>query len=76
MKQSLKIIKVNHFYLIHDGSRNGHPGLVFWKDDIANLYLAIKFGTTKNQNNASLKHPISKNIMNSYVYKKTFIVKA
>ena len=80
MKQKLLIliskkVEKDHFYLIHDGSRTGHPGLIFWKNDEANLYLAIKFGTTDNQNNIQLKHPISKTISKSYVYKKPLLLK-
>ena len=26
-----KIIEIGKFYLIHDGSKTGHPGLVIWK---------------------------------------------
>ena len=34
--QTIKNIEVGKFYLIHDGSRTGHPGLVVWKDDEKN----------------------------------------
>ena len=42
-----KTIEVGKFYLIHDGSKTGHPGLVVWKDDIANRYLVIRTESDK-----------------------------
>ena len=71
----MKIIDLNKFYLIHDGSKRGHPGFCVWKDDKANLYLLIKFGTSKSYDNAPLKHPISSNILKSFVYKHPFLGK-
>ena len=38
LPKSIKQIDVGKFYLIHDGSRTGHPGFVVWKDDEANRY--------------------------------------
>ena len=71
----MKVIHLNKFYLIHDGSRSGHPGLCVWKDDEANLYLLIKFGSSKNHENIQLKHPISSGILASFVYKRPFLGK-
>lgn len=71
-----KIIEVGKFYLIHDGSKTGHPGLVVWKDDETNRYLVIRIDsdkpneTTKEERGVKhitkLKHPTSKNVINSY----------
>ncbi len=72
---SIKKIEVGKFYLIHDGSKTGHPGIVVWKDDLCNLYLIIKFGSTNNIDNVPLKHPISTNVNKSYVYKRPLLCK-
>lgn len=50
-KTTIKNIEIGKFYLIHDGSKTGHPGFVVWKDDSANLYLLIKFGSAQNKDN-------------------------
>ena len=74
-QQPTKVIEVGKFYLIHDGSKTGHPGYIIWKDEIQNIFLAIKFGTTPNLKNLKLSHPISTNIKATYVYKKPFLGK-
>ena len=71
----MKILELNKFYLVHDGSRRGHPGFLVWKDDQANLYLLIKFGSSKSDNNVQLKHPISSSVLQSFVYKRPFVGK-
>jgi len=73
--QAIKNISVGKFYLIYDGSYPGHPGLIVWKDDKANLYLAIKFGTSSVKNNVLFKYPIDEKITNSYVFKRFFLGK-
>ena len=72
-----KNIEVGKFYLIFDGSRTGHPGLVVWKDDKKNRYLVIRLDSdkpgedTKEQRRVrhitKLKHPTSQDVINSYV---------
>ena len=73
--QTIKNIEVGKFYIIHDGSDGGHPGLVIWKDDLNNLYLLIKFGTTQNDKNTPIEHPLSKNVSKHYVYKRAVLAK-
>ena len=73
VEQPTKKLEVGKFYLIHDGSRIGHPGIIVWKNDDVNLYLAIKFGTTQAKNNIQFKYPIEKNIKVSFVYKRFFL---
>ena len=73
-KKTTKNIEVGNFYLIHDGSKTGHPGLVVWKDDLANLYLLIKFGSTKNDDNKTFPYKIS-NAKTNYIYKRPFLAK-
>lgn len=72
-----KHIEVGKFYLIFDGSRTGHPGFVVWKDDEKNRYLVLRLDSdkpdeiTKEQRHVrhitKLKHPTSKEVINSYV---------
>lgn len=43
----IKKIELGKFYTIHDGSKNGHPGLIVWKNDELNRYLVVKFDSDK-----------------------------
>ena len=80
-----KNIEVGKFYLIHDGSKTGHPGYVVWKDDDKNRYLVIrtdsdKFGDTPKKKRGEkhitlLKHPTEKRVMNSYVHNRPMMCK-
>ena len=70
----IKTIDVGSFYHFYDGSPSGHPALVIWKDDKFNLYLLIKFGSTKNKNNIELIKPIGE-AKKSYIYKRPYLVK-
>ena len=67
-------IEVGKIYLLFDGSKGGHPGLIVWKDDDMNLYIAIKFGTTKNDGNIPLQYQIVEG-KKSYIYKRLFVGK-
>ena len=73
--KTIKTIQVGNFYLIHDGSKSGHPGYVLWLNNEFNLYLLAKFGTTPNEHNIHFPHPVGKNIEHSYLYKKLFLGK-
>ena len=83
--ESIRIIEVGKFYLIFDGSRTGHPGLVIWKDDAANRYLVIRIDsdkpgeTTKEERGVrhitKLKHPTSDDVINSYVKRRPTMCK-
>ena len=73
--QPIKKLEVRKFYLIHDASETGHPGVIIWKSDDKNLYLAIKFGSSKNDHNILYKRPIGNGIKQSFVYKKAFLGK-
>ena len=70
----IKSIEIGKFYLLFDGSKGGHPGFVVWKDDEKNLYIAIKFGTTENDDNIPLLFPITGG-KKSYIYKRLFVGK-
>ena len=72
---SIKLIEVGKFYLIYDGSDNGHPGLIVWKNDFLNLYVAIKFGSSCNPKCIEFPRCIDNKHKKSYLYKRPFIGK-
>ncbi len=61
--------------MTHDGSKTGHPGYIYWKNDNKNLYLAITTGTSESNNDHFIKlsKPISQNSKISYANKKPFL---
>ena len=81
----IKKIELGKFYTIHDGSKNGHPGLIVWKNDELNRYLVVKFDSDKKgeipkknrgvRHITELKHPISNNIIRSYVKNRPLLCK-
>lgn len=75
--ENIKNLEVGMFYHLHDGSDKGHPGYLVWKDDVANLYLAIKFGSSANKDNELLIDKISDDpkYKHSYIYKRLFLGK-
>ena len=48
-------------------SVNKHPGLIVFKSDKRNIYIAIVTGTTKHKHQTKLKHPTENKIEASYV---------
>lgn len=78
---SSKIIEVGKFYLIHDGSKTGHPGFVVQKDDETNRYLVVitesdKIGNvskreTDKRHLTDLDYPTEEKVAKSYIKKKT-----
>lgn len=84
-KTSTKNIEVGKFYLIHDGSKTGHPGFVVWKDDEANRYLVIRTDSDKlgkitktekhERHITKLKHPTDEKVLNSYVHNRPMMCK-
>ena len=80
-----KVIKIGKFYLIHDGSKTGHPGLVIWKDDEKNRYLVIRTDSDKpgkvtkvqkgEKHITKLKHPTDNTVINSYVHNRPMMCK-
>lgn len=81
----IKNIEVGKFYLIHDGSKTGHPGFVVWKDDNGNRYLLVKFDSDKVgdisktdrgvRHLTKLKHPISNDVICSYAKNRPILCK-
>lgn len=80
-----KIIEVGKFYLIHDGSRTGHPGYVVWKDDEKNRYLVVITESDKEGNLSkretdkrhltNLDYPTETKVIKSYIKKRPMLCK-
>ena len=81
----IKNIEIGKFYLIHDGSNTGHPGLVVQKDDINNRYLVIVTESDKEGNmskrEADKRHltdlscPTDSTVVKSYVKNRPMLCK-
>lgn len=80
MEKIKRIIEINKFYFLHDGSKSGHPCFVVSKDDEANRYLVIRFDSDKfgepTKKERGVKHitklstPTSNSVKNSYVHNR------
>lgn len=85
MPDNCKHIEVGKFYLIHDGSNTGHPGLVIEKDGLNNIYLVVLTESDKDGNMSKrdadkrhltdLKHPTDTSVVKSYVKNRPMICK-
>jgi len=71
----IKSLQVGKFHFLHDGSQTGHPGIIVWKSDERNLYLAIKIGTSPNKNNSLYCRPLAGDVSQSYIYRRLFLGK-
>ena len=70
-----KKLRKGRFYLVHDGSCHGHPGMIYWKSDRKNLYLSLTTGTSYNKDLIRLKKCTDSNVKESFVNKKPFLGK-
>ncbi len=80
-----KIIEIGKFYLIHDGSKTGHPGFVVQKDDKSNRYLVIITESDKPGNVSKRKadkrhltdldYPTEDKVVKSYIKKRPMLCK-
>ena len=70
-----KKIKKGKFYAVHEGSKKGHPGKLYWKNDNKNLYLFLKTGTTPSPDNIILLVPTEEGVQHSYIYKRPVLAK-
>ena len=70
-------MKENTFHIIHEGSKTGHPGMIYWKSEESNLYLAITTGSSEfnDAHFIKLKRPIRNDVKNSFVNKKPILAK-
>lgn len=75
LEKSTRVIEVGKFYLLFEGSPTGHPGIIIWKNDEHNLYLAIKFGTSPNKNNKRIDCSLREGDKENLVYNKLFLGK-
>ena len=60
-----KHLEKGRFYAV-----NKHPGLIVFKNDNKNIYLAVVTGTSRNRHQIRLKHPTEKGVKVSYVYNR------
>ena len=84
-KETIRNIEAGNFYLIFDGSKTGHPGLVISKDDDANRYLVIitesdKFGNYSKREMdkrhlTDLSHQTEDGVAKSYVKNRPMLCK-
>ncbi len=68
-------IDIGKIYLIFDGSKTGHPGYVLWSDDLCNIYLVLKIGSSKNEHNFLFKLKDKNRIRPTYIYKRALLAK-
>ncbi len=69
-----KIIQKGRFYHIHEGSPTGHPGMIYWKNDKKNLYLALTVDSSYGSHRTKIL-PISNTIKHSYVQNRPVLAK-
>ena len=69
-----KILK-GKFYSVHEGSPTGHPGMIFWKNDNRNLYLAITTDTGQGRHRKKLIHSIDSELDKTYVQNRPVLAK-
>lgn len=69
-----KNIKKGKFYHVHEGSPTGHPGMIYWKSDKKNLYLALSTDTSPGSHRKEI-NPIAKNIKHSFVQTRPVLAK-
>ena len=80
-----KTIEIGKFYLIHDGSKTGHPGFVVRKDDEINRYLVVitesdKIGNVSKREAdkrhlTDLDYPTENKVAKSYIKKRPMLCK-
>ena len=70
-----KHIEKGRFYHIHEGSKTGHPGMVYWKNDKRNLYLAILTGTSDGRHRTTLQAPTNRNVERSAIQNRPVLAK-
>lgn len=73
-KKVQKHIEKGRFYHFHEGSKSGHPGKVYWKNDNKNLYLAITVGTSNGSHRTKIT-PTSKKVQQSFVHSRPLLAK-
>ena len=67
-----KLLK-GKFYTTYVGSHMGHPGMIYWKNDEKNLYLALTTDTSDGRHRTRLSVPTDNIVSKSYVYNRPFL---
>ena len=57
-----KHLEKGRFYVV-----NKHPGLIVFKNDRKNVYVAVVTGTSKGRHQIRLKHPTESKVRRSYL---------
>ena len=57
-----KHLEKGRFYVL-----NKHPGLIIFKNDRKNIYIAIVTGTSRHRHQTKLKHPTEANLKESFI---------
>ena len=57
-----KHLEKGKFYVV-----NKHPGLIVFKNDKKNIYIAVVTGTSQHKHQVKLKHPTERRVKVSYV---------
>ena len=84
-EKKIKHIEVGKIYLIHDGTRTGHPGFIVHKDCKNNRYLVVRFDSDKAgdipkidrgvRHITRLTHVIGGGVMTSYAKNRPMLCK-
>ena len=73
-KKVSKHIEKGRFYHMREGSKTGHPGKIYWKNDNKNLYLAITVGTSDGSHRTKIT-PTNKTVKQSFIYNRPLLAK-
>ena len=65
-----KHLEKGRFYSI-----NKHPGLIVYKNDKKNIYIAVVTGTSQGRHKTMLSHPTESNVRQSFVNNRPFLGK-
>ena len=71
----MKHIEKGSFYHIHEGSPTGHPGMIYWKNDKRNLYLALTTDSSYGEHRTKLSSQTSSKVSHSFVYNRPTLLK-
>lgn len=74
-KKIIKQLNEGSFYMTHDGSETGHPGMIYWKSDEKNLYLAFKTDTSDGPHRTKLTVKTDDIVDESFVMNRPFLGK-
>lgn len=74
-KKKIKHILKGYFYHIHEGSPTGHPGMVYWKNDKRNLYLALTTDSSSGEHRTKLSEATDETVEQSFVYNRPLLAK-